>query len=184
MNKRFDHTKIFIKRSQSFPSFHIICNDLELEEIELDHLAAQGEASAFYSAPLGGGHPPHQQLPPRPPQQEPLCPPVAPPPSAPTPTTAAQVRVRARGRGREKVRTMAPVAPVKIAVTTAGVPRRGPPFTIPGPAPSRCGQGCVLHSSSWHVHHNTPCSLHQHTTGLPAIPPSHPCRLHRTSSKL
>jgi hypothetical protein len=37
MNKRFDHMKIFIKRSQPFPSFHTIRNDLELEEIELNH---------------------------------------------------------------------------------------------------------------------------------------------------
>jgi hypothetical protein len=50
--------KIFIKRSQPFPSFHIIRNDLELKEIELDHSAAQGQASTFYSAPLGGGRPP------------------------------------------------------------------------------------------------------------------------------
>jgi hypothetical protein len=42
MNKRFDHMKIFIKRLQPFPSFHIVHNDLELEEIELDHSAAQG----------------------------------------------------------------------------------------------------------------------------------------------
>jgi hypothetical protein len=34
LNKRFDHMKIFIKRSQSFPSFHTIHNDLELVEIE------------------------------------------------------------------------------------------------------------------------------------------------------
>jgi hypothetical protein len=58
LNKKFDHMKIFIKRSQPFPSFHTVRNDLELKEIELDHLAAQGQASAFYSAPSGGGHPP------------------------------------------------------------------------------------------------------------------------------
>jgi hypothetical protein len=40
LNKRFDHIKIFIKRSQSFPSFHTIRNDLKLEEIELDHSAS------------------------------------------------------------------------------------------------------------------------------------------------
>jgi hypothetical protein len=57
LNKRFDHMKIFIKRSQSFPSFHIIRNDLELEQIELDHSAAQGQASAFNSTPSGGGCP-------------------------------------------------------------------------------------------------------------------------------
>jgi hypothetical protein len=32
LNKRFYHMKIFIKRSQSFPSFHTVNNDLELEE--------------------------------------------------------------------------------------------------------------------------------------------------------
>jgi hypothetical protein len=66
LNKRFHHMKIFIKRSQSFPSFHTVRNDLKLEEIELDHSAAQGQASAFYSAPSGGGRPPQQQLPPCP----------------------------------------------------------------------------------------------------------------------
>jgi hypothetical protein len=73
LNKKFDHMKIFIKRWQPFPSFHTVCNDLELEEIELDHSAAHGQSSTFYSAPSGGGHPP-QQLPPGPPPQEPLCP--------------------------------------------------------------------------------------------------------------
>jgi hypothetical protein len=67
LNKKFDHMKIFIKRSQPFPSFHTVRNDLELEEIEMDHSAAQGQASTFYSAPSRGGRPPQQQLPPRPP---------------------------------------------------------------------------------------------------------------------
>jgi hypothetical protein len=40
LNKKFDHMKIFIKRSQPFPSFHTVRNDLELDEIELDHSAA------------------------------------------------------------------------------------------------------------------------------------------------
>jgi hypothetical protein len=40
LNKRFDHMKIFIKQSQSFPSFHTVRNDLELEEIKLDHSTA------------------------------------------------------------------------------------------------------------------------------------------------
>jgi hypothetical protein len=51
LKKRFDLMKIFIKRSQSFPSFDTIRNDLEPEEIELDHSTAQGHASVFYSAP-------------------------------------------------------------------------------------------------------------------------------------
>jgi hypothetical protein len=74
LNKRFDHMKIFIKRLYPFPSFHIVRNDLKLEEIELDHSVAQGQASVFYYAPLGGGRPLQQQLPPRPSPQEPPCP--------------------------------------------------------------------------------------------------------------
>jgi hypothetical protein len=31
---------IIIKRLQPFPSFHTICNNLKLEEIEVDHSAA------------------------------------------------------------------------------------------------------------------------------------------------
>jgi hypothetical protein len=42
LNRRFDHMKIFIKWSQSFPSFHTVRNNLKLEEIELDHSASQG----------------------------------------------------------------------------------------------------------------------------------------------
>jgi hypothetical protein len=57
LNKRFDHMKIFIKWSQPFPSFCTVRNDLKLEEINLDNSAAQGQASAFYSALSGGGHP-------------------------------------------------------------------------------------------------------------------------------
>jgi hypothetical protein len=85
LNKRFDHMKIFIKWSHSFPFFHTVRNDLELKEIELDHSTGQGQAFAFYSEPSGGGHPPQQLLPLRPPQQEPSCPTAAPPPPAPTP---------------------------------------------------------------------------------------------------
>jgi hypothetical protein len=65
MNKRFDHMKIFIKRSRSFPFFHTVRNDLELEEIELDNSVVQGQASTFYSASKGG-HPLQQLLSPCP----------------------------------------------------------------------------------------------------------------------
>jgi hypothetical protein len=93
----------------------------------------------------------------------------------PTPTMTVKTRVRAKGRGKERT------APA----TTAGAPQRDPPSTIPGPAPSRCGQGCVLCSSSRRVHHSTPSLLHRRTTGLMMAPPSRPCRrLHRTSSRL
>jgi hypothetical protein len=81
LDKRFDHMKIFIKRSQSFISFHTICNDLKLKEIELNNSVAQGQASM----PLGGGCPPQQQQLPCPPQQELSSPPVAPCPPVPTP---------------------------------------------------------------------------------------------------
>jgi hypothetical protein len=60
LNKRFDQMKIFIKRLQPFLSFHSIHNDLKLEEIELDNLTAQGQASAFYSLPSGGWRPSQQ----------------------------------------------------------------------------------------------------------------------------
>jgi hypothetical protein len=125
LNKKFGHMKIFIKRSQPFPSFHTVRNDLKLKEIELDHSAAQRQASAFYSVPSGGRRPPQQQLPPRPLPQEPPCPPVA--------------KARERARGKGKARTTAPAAPATTAATTTEAPRRGPPSTIPGPAPSRCG---------------------------------------------
>jgi hypothetical protein len=42
LNKRFNHMKIFIKPSHPFPSFHTVCNDLKLVEIELDNSTAQG----------------------------------------------------------------------------------------------------------------------------------------------
>jgi hypothetical protein len=54
LNKRFDHMKIFIKRSQPFPSFHSVRNDHKLVEIELDHSTAQAQATAFSSVPSGG----------------------------------------------------------------------------------------------------------------------------------
>jgi hypothetical protein len=102
LNKKFDHMKIFIKRSQPFPSFHTVRNDLELEEIELDHSTAQGQASAFYSVPSGGGRPPQQQLPPRPPPQEPPCPPVAPPPPTPNTNNGGKGKGNGNGKGKGK----------------------------------------------------------------------------------
>jgi hypothetical protein len=67
LNKRFDHIKIFIKWSQPFPSFHTIRNDLELEEIELDHsrprdrspcstLCPQEEGALHHSSCLHAHH--------------------------------------------------------------------------------------------------------------------------------
>jgi hypothetical protein len=50
--------------------------------------------------------------------------------------------------GRGKAGTTTSVAPATTVSTAVWVPRRDPPSTIPGPAPSRCGQGCVLCSSS------------------------------------
>jgi hypothetical protein len=98
LNKRFDHMKIFIKRLQSFPSFYTIRNNHELEEIELDHSVSQGQATAFYSAPSGGGHPLQQQLPPRPPQQEQPCSQAGPPPHVPNPKTGGN----GKGKGKWK----------------------------------------------------------------------------------
>jgi hypothetical protein len=129
--------------------------------------------------PSGGGCPPQQQLPPHPPQQDLLCPLVAPPTPVPPPTIAAKVRVRARGGGKQG--TMAPAA----LATIAGAPRCGPPSTIPGSAPSRCGQGCILHSSCRRIYHSMPYLLHRCTTTLPVTLPLHPCRrLHHTTNRL
>jgi hypothetical protein len=59
--------KTFIKRSQLFLSFHVVRNNLKFKEMELDNSAAQGQASIFYSIPLGGAHPSQQQQQPHPP---------------------------------------------------------------------------------------------------------------------
>jgi hypothetical protein len=97
--------------------------------------------------------------------------PLLPPP----PTTVAKARVRARRRG--KTRTMALTVLATTMTTAAGAPQCGPPSIIPRPAPSRCGQGCVLRSHNWRIHRSTPCLLHRCTTVLPVAPPSRPCRL-------
>jgi hypothetical protein len=102
LNKRFDHMNIFIKWSQLFPSFHTVRNDLELEEIELDHSATQGQASAFYFAPSGGGRPLHQQSPLRPPQQETPYPQAAPPPPTPNPNNDGKGKGKDKGKGKGK----------------------------------------------------------------------------------
>jgi hypothetical protein len=151
MNKRFDHMKIFIKQSQLFPSFHTVRNDLELEEIELDNLAAQGQASAFYSTPqevgiLHSSNCLHTH------RSRNYCVLWWALPLLPLPPTTA-----AKARGRGKARTMVSTAPVTIA--RAATPRRGPPYTILGPAPSRYGQGCTLRNNSQRVHCGTPCLL-------------------------
>jgi hypothetical protein len=63
-------------------------------------------------------------------------------------------------------------------------PRRGPPSTISGPAPSRCGQRCALLGSR-RVHLSTSYLLHGRTTTPPVALPSRPYRrLHHTSSRL
>jgi hypothetical protein len=92
--------KIFIKRLQSFPSFHTVRNDHKLEEIELDHSVAQSQAFAFYSMPLGGGCYLQQLLPPRLPQQEPPCPLATPPPLAPNPNNGDKGKGEVKDRRR------------------------------------------------------------------------------------
>jgi hypothetical protein len=85
-----------IKWSHQFTSFHTVRNNHELEEIELDHSVAQGQASAFYSALSGGGRPPH------PPPHEPLCPQAAPPLPTTTLTAVAKAIVRAKEKERQE----------------------------------------------------------------------------------
>jgi hypothetical protein len=40
LNKKYDHMKNFIKSSYLFPSFHVVRNDLELKEVQLDNSMA------------------------------------------------------------------------------------------------------------------------------------------------
>jgi hypothetical protein len=182
LNKKFDHMKIFIKRSQSFPSFHTVQTTSNSRRLSWTTRRPrdrpprstprpQEEGALRSSSCLHARHRRNHHVLRRP---LPLLP--------PTPTTAAKARERARGRG--KARTTAPMAPATTAATTTEAPRRGPPSTIPGPTPSQCGQGCVLRSNSRRVHRSMPYLLHRRTTGLPVALPSRPCRrLHRTSSR-
>jgi hypothetical protein len=167
LNKRFNHMKIFIKRSQPFSSFHTIRNDLELEKIELDHSAAQGQASMFYSASSGGRHPPQQLLPPHPSQQKLPCPQVAPPPPTPNPNNDG----KGNGKGKEKGKG------------------KNNGSNSPDNNNGNNSRGALAWPSFYNPctgtnNRSTPYLLHQRTTGLPVAPPSHPCRrLHRTSSR-
>jgi hypothetical protein len=171
--------KIFIKRSQPFPSFHTIHNDLNLKEIDLDYSAARDRPPCSTSCTQEEGALCSSYC---------LCAhcsrnyrvfqrPV--PLLTPPPTMVAKATVRARGRG--KARTMTPATTV---ATIAGAPRCDPPSTIPRLRSSCCGQGCVLHSSSQHVHRSTSWLLHWRTMVLPAALPSRPCQcLHRISNR-
>jgi hypothetical protein len=47
LTKKYDHVKTYLKRAQSFPSFHNVCNDLLLEELTLDTEASSGSATAL-----------------------------------------------------------------------------------------------------------------------------------------
>lgn len=57
-NKRFDHMKALIKRQSLFPSFHVVRNDLELEELDMEATSDPDSAMTFYST-IGR---PQQQL--------------------------------------------------------------------------------------------------------------------------
>jgi hypothetical protein len=53
LSPRYDHLKALIKRIVPFPTFHVVRNELLLEELTLE-TEAPAPASALYSAPLDG----------------------------------------------------------------------------------------------------------------------------------
>jgi hypothetical protein len=51
--------KALIKRQSPFPSFHVVRNDLELEELDMEAMSDPDSAMTFYSTI---GHPQQQLL--------------------------------------------------------------------------------------------------------------------------
>jgi hypothetical protein len=99
--------------------------------------------------------------------------------SCPTPNNSGKGTSKGKGRGKQRTMALAALA------TIAGAPRCGPPSTIPGPVPSRCGQGCILYSSCRRIHHSMPYLLHRRTMTLLVTLHPHPCRrLHHTTNRL
>jgi hypothetical protein len=125
LSPRYGHLKALIKRIVSFPTFHVVRNELLLEELTMT-LEAPTPASALYSATPGAQAPFEGQAT--------HTPSTAPP----TPTLQRLlVRLPPPTAAVAPARTTAP----PVAVPPAGVAARaGPRSTTPGPAPSPCGR--------------------------------------------
>jgi hypothetical protein len=99
LSLRYGHLKALIKRSVPFPTFHVVWNELLLEDLTMAN-EAPTPASALYSAltsgqPPSGGqatHPPSTRAPTRPPPAVPAAP-------RPASTTDRGHRSRKGGRG-------------------------------------------------------------------------------------
>jgi hypothetical protein len=75
LSPRYGHLKAVIKRTVPFPTFHVVRNELLLEELTMAY-EATALAPTLYSAPPGGQAPSGGQAP---------CPPSTGAPTRPTP---------------------------------------------------------------------------------------------------
>jgi hypothetical protein len=131
LSPRYGHLKALIKRSVPFPTFHVVRNELLLEELTMAN-EAPTPASTLYSAPTSGQppsggqatRPPSTGAPthPHPPSRRPLV-------RLPRPTEVVAPARAAVGVAEPLV----VVPPAEVAAT------RGRPSTTPGPGPSPCG---------------------------------------------
>jgi hypothetical protein len=111
LSPRYGHLKALIKRTVPFPTFHVIRNELLLEELTMAS-KAPAPASALYGAPPGDKAPSGGQAP---------RPPSIGAPTRPTPVV--------------------PVVAPLVVVPSAGVAaRRGCHSITLGPRPSPCGR--------------------------------------------
>jgi hypothetical protein len=129
LNPRYDHLKTLIKRTEPFPTFHIVHNKLLLEELTME-TEASAPASALYSAPPSGQAPSWAR--PLALRRLGMPPAFHPPPliRLPTPTEVVV-----------PTRAAAGAAATPGALPPAGVAaRRGRHSTTPRPGQSPCGQ--------------------------------------------
>jgi hypothetical protein len=130
LSPRYGHLKALIKRSVPFPTFHVVRNELLLEELTMAN-EAPTPASALYSAPTSGQPSSGGQATRRPG----LLPALHPPSRRPLVRLPRPTEVVAPARAAVGV-----VDPL-VVVPPAGVAAtRGRPSTTPGTGPSPCGR--------------------------------------------
>jgi hypothetical protein len=125
---RYGHLKALIKRTAPFSTFHVVRNELLLEELTMT-IEAPAPAPALYSVTTGAQASSRGQ----PPCTPSTGAPARPPATAPRPASTAD-------GGRRPAKADARVAAPRVEVPPAGVAARaGRPSTTPGPEPSPCG---------------------------------------------